>query len=56
MENETLERLMTDTESDRVERKSVFKGKEREIRQAVCAFANDMPTSSGARRHLHRRG
>jgi len=43
MDDTTLERLMTDLESDRTERKQVFKGKEQEIRQAVCAFANDLP-------------
>jgi len=39
---EELERLMTDLESDRVERKESFKNPER-ICQAICAFANDLP-------------
>ena len=43
MDDATLERFMTDLESDTVERKQVFKGKDQEIRQAVCAFANDLP-------------
>ena len=43
MIDEALERLMADLESDRVERKQTFKGKEQEVRQAVCAFANDLP-------------
>jgi ATP-dependent DNA helicase RecG len=34
--------LMTDLESDRVERKSSLADK-RKIRQAICAFANDLP-------------
>ncbi len=40
-----LEKLMTDLESDRVERKSSFPGFENRerVRQAVCAFANDLP-------------
>jgi ATP-dependent DNA helicase RecG len=37
-----LERLMTDPESDRVERKELAADGER-IRQAICAFANDLP-------------
>jgi len=37
-----LERLMTDPESDRVERKESAADGER-IRQAICAFANDLP-------------
>ncbi|MEO5377850.1 MAG: ATP-binding protein [Magnetococcus sp. DMHC-6] len=41
MTDEELEALLEDLESDRVERKSSFSdlGK---IRQAICAFANDM--------------
>ena len=36
--------LLNDTESDRVERKESFKGDvPRKARQAVCAFANDLP-------------
>jgi ATP-dependent DNA helicase RecG len=39
---EELERLAADLESDRVERKpSLAQGKQ--IRQAICAFANDLP-------------
>lgn len=37
-----IQRLMTDLESDRVERKESLAERER-IRQAVCAFANDLP-------------
>ncbi|MEW6219889.1 MAG: ATP-binding protein [Thermodesulfobacteriota bacterium] len=43
MNDAELERLMTDLEADHAERKQVLKGKEQEIRQAVCAFANDLP-------------
>lgn len=36
--------LLKDTESDRVERKETFKGDvPKKARQAVCAFANDLP-------------
>ena len=39
-----LESLLHDTESDRVERKRSFKGDtSKKARQAVCAFANDLP-------------
>lgn len=39
-----LELLLEDTESDRVERKESFKGDvPKKARQAVCAFANDLP-------------
>jgi ATP-dependent DNA helicase RecG len=39
-----LLQLMTGSESDRVERKESFKGSAPEtVRQAVCAFANDLP-------------
>lgn len=37
-----LMRLLSDLESDRVERKESLSGKDR-IAQAICAFANDMP-------------
>lgn len=37
-----LERLLKDTESDRVERKSSLSEPDR-IREAICAFANDLP-------------
>ncbi len=39
---EELERLVTDLESDRVERQASFTDPDK-IRQAVCAFANDLP-------------
>jgi ATP-dependent DNA helicase RecG len=39
-----LESLLNDLESDRVERKESFKGEAPEkVRQAICAFANDLP-------------
>ena len=39
-----LENLLDNTESDRVERKSSFKeGTSARAREAVCAFANDLP-------------
>jgi predicted HTH transcriptional regulator len=39
-----LLQLLTDLESDRVERKESFKGDApAKVRQAVCAFANDLP-------------
>ncbi|HJU39247.1 MAG TPA: ATP-binding protein [Tahibacter sp.] len=39
-----LEALLGDLESDRVERKESFRGDAPEaVRQAVCAFANDLP-------------
>lgn len=42
MEDRELVALLTDLESDRVERKaSISDGKK--IRQAICAFANDLP-------------
>ena len=38
-----LEALLTDTESDRVERKRSFGGSTpKKARQAVCAFSNDI--------------
>lgn len=42
MENPELEQLLTDPESDRVERKPSL-AQAKEIRQAICAFANDLP-------------
>ena len=40
--DEELELMLTDLESDRVERKASFKGEAADkIREAVCAFAND---------------
>ena len=41
-EIQELERLMSDLESDRVERKESITEREK-IRQAICAFANDLP-------------
>lgn len=42
--DDQLQALLTDIESDRVERKETFKGDAPEkVRQAVCAFANDLP-------------
>jgi ATP-dependent DNA helicase RecG len=47
--NEELELLLADLESDRVERKESFKGDAPEkLRQAVCAFANDLPGHKSA--------
>lgn len=42
MEDRELETLLTDVESDRVERKASAGERDR-IRQAICAFANDLP-------------
>jgi ATP-dependent DNA helicase RecG len=43
LSDETLLALLTDLESDRVERKASFKGAAPEtVREAVCAFANDL--------------
>ena len=38
-----IEALFRDMESDRVERKAAYANKREEIRQAICAFANDLP-------------
>lgn len=39
-----LEMLLSDLESDRVERKESFRGDSPDkVRQAICAFANDLP-------------
>ena len=43
---EELERLMTDLESDRIERKQGLQPER--MRQAVCAFANDLPGHGAA--------
>jgi ATP-dependent DNA helicase RecG len=44
LSDEDLLKLLNDTESDRVERKESFKGDvPKKARQAVCAFANDLP-------------
>jgi ATP-dependent DNA helicase RecG len=42
MENRELESLLVDLESDRVERKASLSDPDK-IRQAICAFANDLP-------------
>ncbi len=43
LSDEALVSLLTDLESDRVERKASFKGSAPEtVREAVCAFANDL--------------
>ena len=42
MTNEELESLLENLESDRVERKESFSDPDK-IRQAICAFANDLP-------------
>lgn len=42
--SEELEQMMSDIESDLVERKESFKGNApNTVREAVCAFANDLP-------------
>jgi ATP-dependent DNA helicase RecG len=42
--DEELAALLRDLESDRVERKQSFKGDApTTVREAVCAFANDLP-------------
>ena len=42
--DEELEELLADSESDAVERKESFRGETpKKARQAVCAFANDLP-------------
>lgn len=43
LDDQELEALLGDLESDRVERKESFKGDAEKIRQAICAFANDLP-------------
>ncbi|MCL5285387.1 MAG: ATP-binding protein [Nitrospirae bacterium] len=43
LDNKEIEALLKDLESDRVERKSSFRGSAPEtVREAVCAFANDL--------------
>jgi len=42
MDDAELEALLADIESDRVERKASLADRER-IREAICAFANDLP-------------
>lgn len=42
--SEQLEQMLSDLESDLVERKESFKGNApNTVREAVCAFANDLP-------------
>jgi ATP-dependent DNA helicase RecG len=44
LSDDTLLTLLHETESDRVERKASFKGEvPKKAREAVCAFANDLP-------------
>lgn len=44
-----LEILLNDTESELVERKKSFKGDTpKKSRQAICAFANDLPNHNKA--------
>lgn len=44
LSDDELEALLNDLESDRAERKESFKGDAPDkVRQAVCAFANDLP-------------
>ena len=42
MEDEELETLLNDLESDRVERQTSISDQSK-IRQAICAFTNDLP-------------
>lgn len=42
IDDHELTRLLADIESDRVERKEALSDRDR-VRQAICAFANDMP-------------
>ncbi len=44
LDDQTLEALLRDLESDRVERKESFRGDAPDtVRKAICAFANDLP-------------
>ena len=47
MENAELEALLADLESDRVERKASLSDPDK-VRQAICAFANDLPNHRSA--------
>jgi ATP-dependent DNA helicase RecG len=47
MEDRELETMLSDFESDLVERKSSISERDK-IRQAICAFANDLPNYSRA--------
>ena len=44
MNDSELFSLLTDLESDRVERKASLSSADR-IREAICAFANDLPVN-----------
>jgi ATP-dependent DNA helicase RecG len=48
MTNDELEQLLEDIESDRVERKESLTDGDK-IRQAICAFANDLPSHNSRR-------
>lgn len=48
LNDEELQSLMRDLESDRVERKASLSDFER-ICEAACEFANDLPGHSGSR-------
>jgi ATP-dependent DNA helicase RecG len=45
MDDQELERLLDDLESDRVERKSAIVNDKDKICEAICAFANDLPNN-----------
>lgn len=45
MDEQELERLLEDLESDRVERKSALVNDKDKICEAICAFANDLPNN-----------
>ena len=44
MDQQELEKIITDLESELVERKSSLSDPDR-IRQAICAYANDLPNN-----------
>ncbi|MCW6038506.1 ATP-binding protein [Spirulina subsalsa FACHB-351] len=46
MDAHELEKWFNDLESDRVERKASI-ADSKKIRQAICAFANDLPKTLG---------
>ena len=47
--DQELEALLNDMESDRAERKEIWKGDTpKKARQAVCAFFNDLPNHNEA--------
>jgi ATP-dependent DNA helicase RecG len=45
MDDQELERLFDDLESDRAERKSSVANDKDKICEAICAFANDLPNN-----------